>query len=122
MVKIDKVELFKCFVIIEIIFVLIPMGLFSFIMGFATLIVGFDLQLLKICCVYFFLFIYFSPLRLIASRLFSESSIGMIPEFIVVGIVTIIMYSLVAFLVSLILSLYAPLKKHRKPSLEREKS
>ena len=116
MVKIDNSELLKCFVITEVVLVLIPMSLFGFMMGLASSVLGFDLELLNICCISFFYTLYFFPSNLIASRLFNESSAGGIPEYFAGWMITIIMYSCFAFLIALILSLYTPLKKNRKSS------
>lgn len=110
MLKIDRSELLRCFVILEILFVWIPIAFCGLIFGFLVLVVGFELELLNLCGV-ILLALYLSLPSLIFSAIFEDSVLGSISNSAMSWILAIVIYSVIAFLVALVFSLYTPLNK-----------
>jgi hypothetical protein len=111
MVTIDKKELLRSFLTFEFILVVIPVVLFWLFAGALILVAGFNLRTLNVCCIFILFTIYFIPPGLIASGLFHSSIIGLQPEGLAGWLVVVCLYSVVAFLIALVLSLYAPSKE-----------
>jgi|GEM_PF-2611263 len=118
MVKIDRTELLRSFLTVEIIFVVIPAALFWSIAGILTFVAGSDFTALNACCIFLLFTLYLYPAGHIASAMFYGSSSGFFRESVAVWLVAICMYSIIAFLLALILSLYMPLEKRGRSSAE----
>jgi hypothetical protein len=122
MVKIDGTELFRSFLTIEIVIVVIPVAVYWSIVGVLTLVAGFNLATFNACCLLLLFNVYLTPPGFIVSKLFHASSSGIIYEGVAVWLVAILTYSIVASLVALALSLYTPSKGRQKSTAEHAKA
>ena len=118
MVKIDKTELLRSLVILEIALVVIPVTMFWSLVGILALFADIDITTLNLCCALLLFSIYFIPPKLIAPGLFQGSLIGVFPEGLAGWLVAIFMYSFIAFLLALASSLYTPLNRWKKSSVK----
>jgi hypothetical protein len=114
MMKIDRTELLRCFILLEIVLVFIPIAFFWSIMGILALVAGFNLTTLNLCCVWLLFHLYFLLPSLIASGLFRRSLIGVMPESVAGWLFIVLTYTVMVFLMALALSLYTPLNRQGK--------
>ena len=114
MLNIDRTEFLRCFVILEIVLVLVPIAFFWSIMGILVLVAGFNLTTLNICCTGLLFYPYFLLPSLIASGSFHGSLFDVVPESIAGWFFVVLTYTVVAFLMALALSLYTPSNKKGK--------
>ena len=108
MVKIDKTELFRSFVIFEVVLVGIPVAMFWSLAGILTLFAGSTLTILNLSWGLLFFRIYFILPGLVASRLFQISVIGFYPKGLTGWLFSGFIYSFAAFILALVQSLYTP--------------
>ncbi|HCO95734.1 MAG TPA: hypothetical protein DIU00_17600 [Phycisphaerales bacterium] len=120
MVKIDKTELFRSLVILEVVLVVIPVAMFWSLVGILVLFADIDITTLNLCGALLLFSTYFIPPKLIAQGLFQGSLIGVFPEGLAGWLVAIFMYSFIAFLLALVSSLYTPLNRWKKSSVEHD--
>ena len=122
MIKIDRTELFRAFIMFEAFLVGIPIIVYWLARGTLFLLYALDLDA---CCnpfgifsfiVLFFATFYFILPVLIASEMFTFSIFAGMPKDLSGWLVGIGTYSFLAFLLAFVLSLYTPLQKQKSRS------
>lgn len=118
MVKIDKTELLRSLVLFEVVFVVIPVAVFWTFAGILALFTDSVQMLLNLSCALLSFRIYFILPGFIASGLFERAVIGFYLKGLAGWIFSVFVYSLVAFTLALVPSLYRPSNKSETSNIE----